>query len=105
MNERVVRRDQAKRDLVKHFVYLTERVNADSARRFLAATNAACDLLVEMPELGPRRSFKNPKLTEVRMWPVKGGREFLIFYEPMSNGIRLLRVIHAKEDYWRVLGQ
>lgn len=37
------------------------------------------------------------------MWPVKGFREFLIFYELVDGGIRMLRVIHAKEDYWRVL--
>jgi hypothetical protein len=38
------------------------------------------------------------------MWPVNRFREFLIFYEPMDRGIRILRVIHAKEDYWRVMG-
>lgn len=37
------------------------------------------------------------------MWPVKEFREFLLFYEPTNDGIRLIRVIHAKEDYWRVL--
>ena len=103
MSGRVVRRAQAKRDLVKHFVYLAEQANLETAQRFLSATGAACRLLAEMPQLGPRRQFENPKLAQIRMWPVKDFREFLLFYEPIDGGIRVLRVIHAKEDYWRVL--
>ena len=104
MSGRVLRRAQAKRDLINHFVYLAEQANIDVARRFLKATDSACRLLAEMPELGPRRRFKRRELAKTRMWPVKEFREFLIFYEPIDGGIRVLRVIHAKEDYWRVLG-
>lgn len=103
MSGRVLRRAQARRDLIKHFVYLAEQSNIDVARRFLAAANAACRLLAEMPELGPRRQFKNRRLANTRMWPIKEFREFLIFYEPVDSGIRILRVIHAKENYWRVM--
>ena len=103
MSGRVVRRSQAKRDLIKHFVYLAEKADLETARRFLRAADAACDLLAGMPELGPRREFKAARLRNTRMWPIKEFREFLIFYQPISGGIRLVRVIHAKQDYWRVI--
>ncbi len=102
MSRKVYRRAQAKRDIVKHFVYLAEQADLDTARRFRTAVEEACNLLAEMPELGPTRRFRNPRLASTRMWPLKGFREFLIFYEPIEGGIRLLRVIHSKEDYWRV---
>ena len=103
MTGRVLRRAEAKRDLVKHFVYLAEQTDLETARRFRRAADEACHLLAEMPELGPRRRFKSSRLANARMWPIKGFREFLIFYEPVEAGIRVLRVIHSKEDYWRVL--
>ena len=37
------------------------------------------------------------------MWPLDTFREYLIFYEPIATGIRLVRVIHAKQDYRREL--
>ena len=103
MSGKVYRRTEAKRDLVKHFVYLAEEADLETAQRFRQATEEACRLLAEMPELGPRRDFKNPRLSDVRMWPIKGFKEFLIFYEPVEEGVRLLRVIHSKEDYWRII--
>lgn len=62
MTGRIVRRD-----LVRHFVYLAEQVDIDTARRFQDATAASFDLLSEMPELGSRRTFQNPKMADTRM--------------------------------------
>ena len=104
MSGRVVRRAQAERDVIKHFVYLAEQADLDTARRFRNAVESACLLLSETPGLGVRRQFKNARLAHVRLWPVSGFDEFLIFYEPIEGGIRLVRLIHAKEDYWRVFG-
>lgn len=57
-----------------------------------------------MPEMGAPRAFHDPRLKDVRMWSVRGFRDYLIFYQPMSDGIRLLRIIHAAQDYRRILG-
>ena len=38
------------------------------------------------------------------MWPLRTFREYLLFYEPIAAGIRLVRVIHAKQDYHREMG-
>ncbi|GMV93645.1 MAG: hypothetical protein AMXMBFR82_34230 [Candidatus Hydrogenedentota bacterium] len=103
MSGKVVRRVEAKRDLIKHYVYLAEHADLETARRFLRATEEAFLLLAELPELGASRQFRNRQLAEVRMWPVKGFRKFLVFYIPIEGGVRIIRVIHSTEDYWRVL--
>jgi plasmid stabilization system protein ParE len=39
----------------------------------------------------------------VRMWRVRGFENFLIFYTPRKDGVAVERVIHAAQDYQRVL--
>jgi toxin ParE1/3/4 len=103
VRRRILRRAQAKRDISRHFAYLAEHADITVARRFVRAIHSASRMLAEMPELGVRRPFKKKRLANVRMWPVREFRQFLIFYEPVEDGIRLLRIIHAKQDYPRVL--
>jgi plasmid stabilization system protein ParE len=38
------------------------------------------------------------------MWRVRGFEAYLIFYYPQQDGIAVERVIHASQDYRRVLG-
>jgi hypothetical protein len=38
------------------------------------------------------------------LWRVRGFREYLIAYRPHSEGVAIERLIHAKQDYHRVLG-
>lgn len=37
------------------------------------------------------------------MWRVRGFESYLIFYYPQPDGIAVERVIHAAEDYQRML--
>jgi toxin ParE1/3/4 len=37
------------------------------------------------------------------MWHVRGFESYLIFYMPRKDGIAVERVIHASQDYQRVL--
>ena len=61
-------------------------------------------MLAEMPMLGARRRFRRKALARARIWTIKEFPNFLIVYEPMTGGgIRLIRVVHTKEDYWRIL--
>ncbi len=103
MSGRVVRREQARRDLVRHAAYLAEHAGLETAGRFLDEVEAACAQLAKTPELGARRKFAHESLANVRMWPLRTFAEYLLFYEPISDGIRLIRVIHAKRDYRRVM--
>ena len=40
----------------------------------------------------------------MRKWPVNGFEKFLIFYLPSGNGVTIVRVLHAAQDWWGLLG-
>jgi toxin ParE1/3/4 len=39
----------------------------------------------------------------MRFWPVTGFRNYLVFYFPLSDGVEIVRVLHAARDWTRVL--
>jgi plasmid stabilization system protein ParE len=57
-----------------------------------------------MPAMGSLRKVRRPEFAGIRIWRVKHFESYLIFYFPRKGGIAIERVIHAKQDYQRVLG-
>ena len=55
--------------------------------------------------MGPKRDFANPKLANLRVWPITKFRQYLIFYTPTRRGIRVIRVIHGARDLSRIFGR
>lgn len=103
MNEgRVRRSEQAKRDLIEQAWHIAQD-SVDAAERFLAACEEAFDTLVRMPEMGVPREFRNPRLEGLRMWPVRGFEKHLVFYQPLADGIRVVRVLHGARDIEGIL--
>ena len=56
-----------RRNTLRNKNYLAEQADLASAPRFRRAADEACHLLAEMPELGPRRRFKNSRLANARI--------------------------------------
>jgi len=96
-------RPAADHDLDEHFLYLAEEAGNDVALRFLDATRACFDHLLESPEIGTLRIFKNPELEGLRMFPVRGFEMHLVFYRPAHWGIDVIRVLHGARDIERIL--
>ena len=46
---------------------------------------------------------KVPKFPEVKMWRIREFEKYLIFYEPIGGDVEILRVIHAAQDYNRIV--
>ena len=99
---RVIKRAAAKRDLTDHFVFLGENASVDVARRFLHACNVSFQALAQMPELGAQRSFRDPRFSSVRVWPVQAFERYLTVYRPLPDGVEILRVIHGARDIERL---
>jgi toxin ParE1/3/4 len=100
----ILRREAAKRDLINHFVYIGEHHSLDRARRFREAVESSFHLLAENPLIGASRRFANPRYDDIRFWPIRDFREYLVFYRPLPNGVQVERVLHARMDYRRALG-
>lgn len=93
------KRDRALRDLEDLAFYISEN-NPRAARAFLAAAEETLTALSQQPKMGASRSYNNPKLKDMRMFPVSGYGKFLLFYFPLpkDEGIDLIRVLHGSRD-------
>ncbi len=98
---RVTVRPAAQRDLIRHFAYIGENGSLAAARRFLAAARVTFEELAQMPGMGASR--KLGRFRDLRMWRVRGFENYLIFYRPAGDDIEVMRVIHAAQDYNRIL--
>jgi plasmid stabilization system protein ParE len=93
---RVDVRARAAQDLVEVALYLAIEAGSELlAERFLAATELACSMLLEMPEIGSPCAFLSPRLAGIRRWAVPDFPNHLVFYRVNSNGIEIIRVLHS----------
>jgi toxin ParE1/3/4 len=98
---RAIVRPAARRDLIQHFAYIGENGSLTIARRFQAAARATFAELARSPGMGaPKKVAKFPK---VRMWRIREFEKYLIFYEPIGGDVEIMRVIHAAQDYNRIV--
>ena len=101
---RVFKRPAALRDLVDQYVYLAENAGDAIADRFLGCAEASFQLLSTQPEMGVRILTRHAALEGMRRWQVQHFERHLIFYLPRPDGIAIIRVLHAQQDWWRALG-
>jgi plasmid stabilization system protein ParE len=55
-----------------------------------------------MPHIGAPFKVREGKYAGVRLWRVREFETYLIAYRPVRDGVRIERLIHAKQDYQRV---
>lgn len=98
------KREAARRDLIRQWVWYAENASIDIADRFLAAVDASTTMLAEQPEAGYRFFVRRAELQGMRRFPLSDGFEkILLFYFPLKDGIELVRVLHGGQDIERLL--
>ena len=95
-------RRMADRDLDEIAEHLGSR-HPDVGLRFLQAVKQECLLLAEYPGAGTLRQRVPKRLRGLRSWPIRGYRNYLIFYLQTEGGIDALRVLHGARRLGRVL--
>ncbi|TAJ16180.1 MAG: type II toxin-antitoxin system RelE/ParE family toxin [Planctomycetota bacterium] len=94
-------RPQADRDTDQAADFYAREADIDVALRFLAAVDQAYQRLVEHPHVGtPVKAFE-PRLAELRFWPVPGFESYLVFYVPSPGVVEVVRVLHGARDLRR----
>jgi toxin ParE1/3/4 len=73
--------------------------NPEAAARFVPALEVMYKQLVALPGLGSVRNFVQTDLQGVRIMPVTGFEQYLIFYAPAGTSIQVLRILHAARDF------
>ena len=91
-------RAHARRDILSNAEYLEEHGSAETAQRFLDATQKTFEALARMPKAGALCAFRSPVLRPIRRWPVKDFENWLIFYLARRNGVEIVHLIHGARD-------
>jgi len=98
------KRASARRDLVENYVYLAENAGIETAERFLTNAGRSFADLAKHPGMGAPLSLRSPRMAGLRKWQVSGFERMLIFYLPRASGVSIVRVLHAAQDWWNLLG-
>jgi toxin ParE1/3/4 len=95
----------ARTDIRKQIEYYLELDLPHVADRFQLAVNAAMVAAVRHANGGAPRPFRNPALSGLRTWSVKGFDQFRIYYLARHNRLMVVRVLHGKRDIGAILEQ
>ncbi len=81
------------------------RDNPPAAERVLDAVEATFAQLTRQPECGVTYRSRNRNLPEVRMLPVIGFANYLVFYRIEAEAVRILYVVHGARHLPRFFRQ
>ncbi len=96
-------RPAARADILRQFLYLIDQGVPHTADRFVDAVESTIEKLTKNPRVGTPRKFKNPRLQDLRQWPVRGFEVVQIYYLLTDDVVRVVRVLHGKRDIDKVL--
>ena len=96
----IERSSEAALDLAAHVLYFRREAGAETALRFLDAVESAVKRLEQFPYLGRLRHFRQPGL---RSWAIPRFRNWIIFYLPLKNGVRIYRILDGRMNLESIL--
>ena len=88
---RIVQAPAAEADAVEIWVYIAQD-NPDAADRLLGRFDNLFRLLASQPQLGKSVEDLAPNLRFVPLG------NYLIFYRPRTDGVEIVRILHAARD-------
>lgn len=91
-------------DLPTIYAYIA-RDNPAAADRVLDAVEKTLDMISEQPECGVLYRTRNRRLQSVRMFPVLGFSNYLIFYRAEAESVRILYLLHGARHLTRLFRQ
>ena len=95
----VIRWGYLVRSDLQDIVEFIQKDSPESALRFLQSADKAFSMLADSPEMGTLCSFKSPRISNARLWTIKGFRRYIVIYRPVAGGIEILRVLHGSRDF------
>jgi toxin ParE1/3/4 len=99
----VYKHPQVIRDLIDLATYIA-RDNMNVSDNFLAVEEIFKQL-AQTPKMGKVRKFDNPNLADVRQQPIKGFKNYLVFYMTKDSDVEILRVLHGRRDIDAILNE
>ena len=103
MTSRLIIRPQADRDIDEIAEHIFETDPA-AALRFLDNVYETMKKLASMPSLGSPCEFTSRAFANLRTWPVRKFKKHIIFFQPLDDGVEVIRVLHGARDYPALFG-
>ena len=101
---KVLYRQTATDDIVRQFLYYLLTAEApEIVLRFRGAVKRTIQSLSQNPHVDPRFSSGNPRLRNLRSWPVVGFEVIRIYYALDADAMHIIRILHGKRDVKRIL--
>lgn len=93
---------QAVDDLFEIWLYIA-RDNLEAANRVEDAVHNACAFLAD----GPLRGQTREDLTKLplRFWTVQAFPNYIIVYDPATDPLQIIRILHGSRDILAILGE
>ena len=88
-------------DLPGIYAYIA-RDNPAAAERVLDAVEATFAQIAAEPESGVQYPTRIPRMKAMRMFPVSGFNNYLIFYRTEGDAVRVLYVVHGARHLVRL---
>jgi toxin ParE1/3/4 len=89
-------------DVRQHIAHIGSN-RPDAADRFASTVEDAFAMIAANPELGASKPMSSAALSGLRVWTMKGFRNYAIFYRFQGNAVEVLRVLHAARDWESLL--
>lgn len=99
---KIKKRPKVISDLIEIATYIGQN-NLSASDRFLLASEETFKQLQKLPYIGKICQFSHPKLVNIRQHPIKGFRNYLIFYCVTEDVIEVLRVLNGVRDIEAIL--
>ena len=79
------------------------RDNPVAAEEFIQAVDASFEFLARFPQSGDVVRTRKKHLRGIRLWQVKGFRNYVILYRTSDAEVEILTVFHGARNLLRVL--
>ena len=89
-------------DLITIATYISMD-NLEAGDRFLYAAEATFQQIAKLPGIGRISGFTHPELMQVRQYPIKGFKNYLIFYRLQVDEIDVMRFLHGAQEIESIL--
>lgn len=98
----LIKRAVVIQDLIDISTYISQD-NLDAGDRFIYAAEATFQQIARLPGVGRLSGFTHPKLTQVRQFPVKGFKNYLIYYQLQGEIIDVMHILQGSQNIARIL--
>ena len=101
---KITYREAARDDVIRQFrYYLLDRKLPDVATRFRDAVKNTAKIISRHPLASPTCPVRNPRLQNLRSWPVLGFEAIRFYFVVEDGALRVIRILHGKRDVRKIL--